>query len=291
MKKNKKMKLFLFIVFVFTVLLIGFSNDIKANTIEDKTHEEEIFETQPNIIRPIAIESQNSNNRAIIGGADERQIVNPNLYSYTPYCMICKIVVNYVFDSTQHDYYGTGFLVTPSKILTSYHVAYDKDYGPFNPYTIKFYFEGYSSTPITGGQIIDSGDYSFVNKNTEEDWALIDIGYDVGYSVGWFGLSTYATTTTNKSITVTGYPYNYYIEGAMLRGKGDIKTIYYLNYYGHDADTTSGQSGSPVYSNSYICNGIHCRFGVETPLQNENFACRINPYIVSVVNSYLPEED
>ncbi|MDE6232716.1 MAG: trypsin-like peptidase domain-containing protein, partial [Lachnospiraceae bacterium] len=94
------------------------------------------------------------------------------------------------------------------------------------------------------------------------DWCILTMKENIAVNTGWMGIGYSSKTITNKSITVSGYPYDNKYQGHQCCSKGEIisETEYLIN---HNANTLPGQSGSPIFDSDGIAWGIH-RAGAKT---------------------------
>ena len=241
--------------------------------------------TLPKIINDIDYSSfynptERDDSDVIIGSNDRVQLTESQ-YSLSPYCMICKIEATF----GQSVYQGTGYLVGPRTVLTAAHVIYDSGWGTNvtllfgahwnsnNQYVYSSYVT--NVTGLTMGNYYNTGD-------TADDWAIIDLGFDIGDTYGWFGLTT--VVTTNMTMTVAGYPGDY--NGNMVYSTGSVSNIETYKFR-HYADTAGGESGAPIMPVPFMSSGIH-HGGYGT---SYNEACRISTYIVDMIDERIGNDD
>ena len=97
------------------------------------------------------------------------------------------------------------------------------------------------------------------------DWAICILNTDIGNQVGWFDISITPDNIVNNQISILGYPDDKSGNEAfdMFRSTGIVQSVI-QNIIIHEADTVSGNSGSPVFvanDNSYTVKGIHTAGG------------------------------
>lgn len=188
--------------------------------------------------------------RNVIGG-DTRTIVNNTTDS--PYYGIGRIVASYTDGTSQE---GTGFLVSKNVMLTNGHMCMSPNNASISSMTIYFGQNG-SYTPVTAyaSSYYVCANYNYFGDDVQDDYAIVILSSNVGYTTGWFGLD-YKNNSFffNNTFTITGYP-GEFATGTMYRSSGTIYdcSTYVLEYF---IDTSAGQSGAPIYQ-SNVAYGIH----------------------------------
>mgnify|MGYP005864842437 FL=1 len=119
------------------------------------------------------------------------------------------------------------------------------------------------------------------SENPNYDWGLLEFSSDIGSSTGYFGASWTTSSLVGTGIVVRGYPLEKNAQMWSMSGSIAASDTSKLSYY---IDTTTGQSGSPVYKNdgNYRCVGIHTNyhsFGY-------NQAERIDKSLFDIMNKY-----
>lgn len=223
--------------------------------------------------------------RNIIGSDSRQRIVSPE--SYHPYRAICRIVTYWDKnnDGTIDNSVGvaTGFLEGPSAVVSNGHVIYDHNLEMWCKYAeVTFAQDGSESAPY-GTQrstTIHTSVAWIENGDANQDWAIIEINDDIGYSTGWFGKLWTKGTLTNREVTVTGYPGDH--PHTMWTSSGIITNTYSARVE-HNCDTTPGQSGSPIYNSSNQILAIHSSGGSQY-----NGGVRITEWLFNLLEEYRP---
>jgi len=222
-------------------------------------------------------------------GTDDRVLVYDA--STDPYKKTCRISVSFNENPSQ-TFHSTGFLVGPSTILTACHSIYDTAYGDgwFDSLTLDFGASVYSDT---GQMYYPYGHYTnwtsaqvgnYYNTNDEnDDWAIIDLGTNIGNTLGYFGLSASLSNNT----TVKTYGYSSDLGGVLTYSYGSATNV--LDYkFDHNCDTGIGCSGGPVTKSDNSVVGIHsCYYKTFNPLYETNRACKISVYIVGWIEDRI----
>ncbi len=148
------------------------------------------------------------------------------------------------------NYRGTGFVVGRHTIATAAHVVYrTTDNHACKLTEIRLFDENGSSTSFTPVEYHIPVVYKNYTQDTADyDYALITVEEDLAnYMTFNLGLITDNAIANNLSINTTGFPdYN---PNVKMTSNGIITTdISASNYvFSHNADTSGGNSGSPIY--------------------------------------------
>ena len=194
---------------------------------------------------------------AVIGADNRIRIQSTTSY---PYYAIAYVRVLYTDGDSGH---GTGFMVSPNVMMTAAHCVYE----PGKTLASVTVYPGRNGGSIygvtTAAEVYTDPGYTGSQPNL--DYAILTLNSNIGNTTGWFSL--YATgfedLLNGKNISTAGYP-----------GDKDNATMWFStgqiyntsNYrFDHNADTYSGQSGSPIYyydsTYGYQVVGIHIRAG------------------------------
>jgi len=191
---------------------------------------------------------------------------------------------------------GTGFLVGPYTILTAAHCVYSKREGG---YATKLTFSpgryedrGRPKDPFkTRDAVLVVTNYDYVvNENNMQDYgaALIDKKFDQ--------ITTYVPLAFNynlvpgqTNITIVGYPLQVREETNSSSMWISFGKVTYVNeeYFRHDADTSGGNSGSPVWvlhEGRWLIIGIH--FGGDETEQ-ANFAVKLGATNQGLIEKWM----
>lgn len=198
-----------------------------------------------------------------------------------PYCKVLYLNLGRDFnnDGVIDDWTGgTGFLVSHDIMLTAGHCMYNKEYGCVDK--MRIYTMQNSSSR--------NSDYSYPSKwvmsteyinnlNPNYDWCVVKLQESIGYETGWFG---YATASTSKNISVSGYPdsteYHYY----QYKSSGTLN-IYNKYQFSHNCSTLGGVSGAPAYDSNNVVWGIHT-----SGSDSKNYGCLITSNISNLIKKY-----
>ena len=203
--------------------------------------------------------------REIIGYDTRSKVSNPLAF---PYYATVQIIT---FFSNETKKQGTGFMISEDVLLTAGHCITSSD--PNATVTSMMVYAGKSGNSYTVSSSVDtfytdtkyegptSGDYDW-------DYGIVVLDEAIGNTTGWLGLH-YGSSSDLKSgtIFVTGYPLETLDDDAyptMYISSGSVSRVRTYRFT-HDADTSEGQSGSPVYKYiedyGYVAVGIHVAGG------------------------------
>ncbi|MDR2090232.1 MAG: trypsin-like peptidase domain-containing protein [Clostridiales bacterium] len=199
-----------------------------------------------------------------IFGSDERTRINPTT-SY-PHSAVCFIKMTFPDGSV---FRGTAWMYWNNIAITAGHCVYNEECGGWA--TSIQVIPGANETttnaivaPFGSAMAINFWtSQAFINnQDTDYDYGVLVLDSDIGYSTGWFGTHTQGSSLVGETVTITGYPGEYTRQMWEMSGKIKTNSSYLLRY---EIDTTSGQSGSPIYRYSstygYQCLGIHTTGG------------------------------
>lgn len=256
------------------------SNRSLSSAIYKYTNKTEPYNPQGKI-RPLL--------RQVIG-TDER-IRNLSTSEY-PLCAVAYMVIQFPYGTKQ----GTAFMVYNNIALTAGHCAYVPELGGWatsitlypgiNGNETENQFNAAAHTYITNTNLEMTISSNYYNQGSwNEDWAILELGDNLGNSTGWYGLEAYQdySQLINQFVSVTGYPGYPDIYGTVEHGQytsggyityGDNNVIY------HNADTTGGESGGPVCKNAGYAMAIISRQFDDYPL---NIATNTNQNLINEV--------
>lgn len=193
-------------------------------------------------------------------------VVDPDQY---PYRAVLALLLgwdtNDADDEINYFNTGTGFLEGYDVMATCAHNFWKADLGWVDDCRIYVRQDSgtYSETDYHHPkQWVCASAYTS-DLNANYDWCAVTLWDDLGSSNGWFGKGWNGGQINNRSVTVSGYPYDAatvpeYKWGHQYKDYGTTtdSTDYIIRY---DIDTHKGQSGSPVYDSNYIVWAIHTR--------------------------------
>lgn len=181
-----------------------------------------------------------------IFGVDSRKPVSPTTMS--PYNAVCNLTITW---SDKTVTYGTGFLISPSRVVTTAHCMYDRS-------------KKISATSIVVAPGDTPGNHPYGRKTADKasqfhypsEYASSNnataLGYDYGYidlNSNFTGTSTlnlyynyYTSDFDGMSSSLLGYDYK---TADLYETSGKIDHASKIQLY-HKMDTLSGMSGSPV---------------------------------------------
>ena len=220
----------------------------------------------------------------IIGSDGRRPVTD---VTTSPFSKIVFIKTHFQgSDGKRYVGYGTGVIIGPDLVLTAAHVL--------------FYSNGFVEQCDVFTEYNGSNDYAekstaeklTIHKNFYEsndhdyDWAIIKTSTDIGYRQGWMGFDCHTNYSdfVGYRIEITGYPGEKpeeYAESSylMYRARGVIQTCpskYRVTSY---IDTSSGQSGAPMFDVHQTVWAIHSRYNTE----GYNFGTKITPELYSLL--------
>lgn len=224
-----------------------FMSNVNSNSFDvSQLSKEELFNyyMEAGEVPPLFDDGDDICTNAVIGDDERTKVENTNI---APYKYIGKL---YVVGTL-----STCSAFAKNAVLTSAHCVFDKATNQLKEFKkIKFGLNNDTSYKVITTQpteIIVCPDYINGDHSSENDWAIIYFNDNI--LSGCLGFSTGASV--DDTITVTGYPgevetlnstgeEQYTCSGKVL--ESDTGKI------GYDADTSSGQSGSPVYNKKTI---------------------------------------
>lgn len=200
-----------------------------------------------------------------------------------PYSAICYIEIDWPDGETG---LGTAWMIYSDVAITAGHCVYSSEHGGWAE-KIKLWpgkdgfglwNNPYGTTEMT--QMHTSTEWT-ESEDEEYDWAVLELEDNIGDQTGWLGFGWTSADMTGTEVTISGYPgehryYQYEMSDEITRCTTN-KLFYNV------IDTSGGQSGSPIYTSSYVAYGIHC-YGLND--NNENSGTRITEWRFNYFKSF-----
>ena len=244
--------------------------------VTESKHETEEQPLDTNI--PIYVRSP----RAIVGTDERKHITNTTT---SPYSAIGLILATF---PNGNQYSGTGWLYGRNVVATAAHLAYREEDGGYA--TEIMFYPGYNEgiQPFGAAKVIEQrvpDEWVKGSKGVSNDYAALVLDSNIGDKAGWLELKVDTTQYSSSSqVIVTGYPGEQRPRYQLWEGIGLINTewLEYLpNIIYHFADSTPGQSGSPIFNENRDVIGISNTALIgETSEENENAGVRISDSVV-----------
>ena len=226
----------------------SYFNKIPPANLENKTL------TQSGFIGTVPLESPSEETiapRTVIGDDNRKPVTN---YNNLPYRAICYVSATF---PNGKSYRSTGWLFSKDGVVVAGHSIYNPDRGGWASKIIVYPARNGSSKPYSA----NATTYGLATPYTESqdpnyDYGLLKLDKSIGNTVGYLGY-TYNGGAVDKTIRVIGYPSKVddvtkYIQ---YESSGKIKNVY-TNRLHYTADTSGGQSGSPILLGSTAI-GVH----------------------------------
>ena len=186
-----------------------------------------------------------------------------NVYAQ-PYCKTVLVVVKFQKPNGQFEYCsGSGAMVGNKVLLTAAHVIYNVHYSPaLTPYEIRV-FQRVNTTKNSEESMFNESGYfhphSWVissnylpDVNANYDWCYLTMWDDIRYTyTGYYGIATNSNSNDKRNVHINGYPavagksYHQYTSSGVMRSE----SLYRVK---HRCSMESGQSGAPLYNDSYV---------------------------------------
>ena len=223
----------------------------------------------------------------IVIGDDERSVVN-NPQNKTPYRSIGIVRATFENGTILR---GTGFLVAPSRVVTSAHVCYKSEYG--NAINVTFTpcpsgtFAPFGTISVSSTCIPYDYTYAFGPNSNEDvksryDYAVLILVSPIGDTVGYMGCKK-PSNPVNKNVIVSGYSSDFQ-NGYMSKSSGIIGSADTWFYY-YDNDTYNGDSGAPVFrkysDGTYYAIGVHHGGATQTSNKCVRFTTQVLNFIAN----------
>lgn len=244
----------------------------------------------------------------IIGDDNRQRISNPK--NSFPYRAICRIISYWdenndgVIDNTVS--VGTGFLEGPSAVVTAGHCIYDAEKKMWCEYAeVIFAQDGPNSAPygVMSSTTIHTSVAWTQSGDWNQDWAIVEIEEEIGYSTGWFGKLWTSGSLDNTQIRLTGYPGDI---ATSINDKNN-NTVQHKGKYmwtctgkitdslsarlEYDADNTGGMSGGPVYNSGnqvLAINAYEVEYSSGSTTWRANGGTRITEWLYNLLEEFRP---
>lgn len=149
--------------------------------------------------------------------------------------------------------YGSGAMISKDTVVTAGHVVFHSSSGGWAK-SIKVYagYDGKNATHYAQStKVLSLENWTNLKDNSGYDIAAIKLDRDLGKETGWLNS---ADASLHESVTVTGFPGEK--QKTMWSHTSNITDIQ-KNVLLYAADTTEGNSGSPVYNNKNELLAVH----------------------------------
>ena len=204
-------------------------------------------------------------------------------YLDKPYSAVCAIYTTYDTDNNgtgDTTFIGTGALVGPSEVLTAEENTYHSDYGyPTSLFVVpgEHKENGVLIRPFGTHYMtmVARGNYHSTFDGND-NWALIKINSEIGYTTGWFGVSN---TGISNSSTIKVLGYNNTTSHQVVAYQGTVSSLGTYKFY-HSALPTMMANGAPILDISLnTIYGIQTGDRITTNNTTKSIACKVSVYI------------
>ncbi len=215
----------------YKVIIVEKDLETQQETVKEINYEKYLSINKTNSF----IEENETMPMSIIGN-DNRE---SSPVSELPYRAVCYIKAEHSSGTKE----GTGFLIDDNIVLTSADIAK-------GAYSIQVYpGKDVNSSPYGSAfvkNIITSNSYNPNSSTAEYNWAILKLNTRIGQTTGWLTLVRYEdySKLDGEPFRTIGYPSNL-VKGMQFTTLGTVINTTNLMFT-HNADTTSGQEGSPV---------------------------------------------
>ena len=192
-----------------------------------------------------------------------------------PYCCIGLLT----FRLGPSVYFGTGFLVGPSTVMTCAHNCFDRFFErEFEDIKFSPAAEHGNGSSYQVRRMIYGDEYcSSSEKCCPYDYALLELEKDLSEEYGFLGVNLEKHNANDERIEIVGYCKEDAKEWRMATASGPClgTTTEFLKY---QVPTSHGQSGSPILDSSHRVVGVHI-FGSKK--QQRNIGVRLRAEVMN----------
>ncbi|KPL07929.1 hypothetical protein AMJ85_09185, partial [candidate division BRC1 bacterium SM23_51] len=182
--------------------------------------------------------------RQVIIGTDDRVRVSPT--EGYPWRVIGKIFLRF---PNQSQWGASSALIDPFHVLTAGHAVYSADEGGWVT-EMEFIpgLDGYYAPFSSAWDVEVRAPSGWVDQQDPDyDWGLVTLDRNIGNIIGWLGYAYEAVGYyPGKVLNLAGYPGDR-DEGLGLYWAANVATRATDNVLYHVIDTSTGQSGSPIW--------------------------------------------
>ena len=230
-------------------------------------------------------ESSTASPRTVFGNDGRTRVTDTTQH---PYEAICYMTTTWL---TGGPGYGTAWMYWDDIAITAAHCVYKSGVGKAVSVELipGYNFDNNSNGGVGTGTlngyvtVTDRVKMHIPNQwiqseDKEYDYCVLELDTDIGSLTGYFGIYSTILTLWGTDITITGYPGEY--NGEMWTMSGEVTTSRTRRIY-YEIDTTSGQSGAPVYKSNNQVIAIHAYSG-----STENSGTRITNDLYDYFHSF-----